>query len=319
MGTTIILNQLLTLGILIAIGFIFAKSGIITEAMKDNLSRIIIDVTLPFLILSTFTKLEFNSELLLNCGLVILLTFINLAFLHLLGSVSSKLLKLNQPDTVVHTLHTMFGNIVFLGFPILDAIFPDGSGVFYGAIYQLASNSITFTYGIYKLSSGTQKKGLKSLLNLNTAAIAIGLLIMLLGIKLPHQLVGSITGIGKCTSPMSMVYIGALLASMSIKSMIRIPSIYAISLNKLIIAPVVLALAYFGLLNLLNISIAPVAFIVVILQASMPCQTIVVVMTKRYNGSHNLATANLFITTIISIVTLPLLYEFLCWLIQTNN
>lgn len=315
MGTGIILNQLLILGILIVFGVIFAKCGIITENMKEALSRIIIDVTLPFLILSTFVKMEFTHDLLWNSGLVILLTLANLAFLHLMGAVSSRLLKLNIPDTTVHTLHTMFGNIVFLGFPILDALFPNGVGVFYGAVYQLASNTITFTYGIYKLSAGTQKSGIKSLLNLNSGALAIGILIMALGIELPTQLTSSLSSIGKCTSPLSMIYIGALLAGMNFSKTLKRPSVYAISMNKLIIAPLILAFVYHGIINWLGLNFSHEAFIVVVMQAAMPCQTIVVVMSKRYGGSFDLATANLFVSTLLSIVTLPLLYRFLCWLI----
>jgi predicted permease len=91
---------------------------------------------------------------------------------------------MNVGESTVHTLHTMFGNIVFLGFPLFDALFPEG-WCFYAASYQLASNTITFTYGIYRLSSGTQKSGLKSLLNVNTGALLIGFTIMIL--ELPFQ------------------------------------------------------------------------------------------------------------------------------------
>lgn len=318
MGHETIINQLAILSILIVIGVAFAKAGVITENVKEAMSRIIIDVTLPFLILSTFIKIDLNPDLLRNSLLVFVLTFSNLGLLYLMGHLSSKIQRLNPADTTVHLLHTMFGNIVFLGFPVLNALFPNGTGILYGAIYQLASNTITFTYGIYRLSAGTQKSGIKSLLNLNTAALTLGIIVMLTGIKLPTQVVQAFSGIGQCTSPMSMIYIGALLAGMNFKASFKMPSVYALSLNKLIIAPVVLGFIYYGLMRALGINYSVEALMVVVLQAAMPCQTIVVVLTKRYEGSFALATSNLFITTLLSVATLPLVYTFLVWLMGGN-
>ena len=153
-------------------------------------------------------------------------------------------------------LHTMFGNIVFLGFPLFDALFPGGIGVFYASVYQLASNSLTFTYGVYRLSSGTQKSGWKSLLNANTGAIVLGSLILVSRIELPKFIVDAFSGLGKCTSPLSMVYIGALLAGMNIKKAFRIVSVFIISFNKLILVPIILGFLYIFLVKILHLDIA---------------------------------------------------------------
>jgi predicted permease len=66
-------------------------------------------------------------------------------------------------------------------------------------------------------------------------------------------------------------------------------------------------------LNLLGIDISKEAFFVVILEAAMPCQTIVVILSHRYNGDHLLAGGNLFVTTLLSIATLPLVFAIVQW------
>lgn len=317
MATEIIVRQLLIFGILIGVGAIAFWRKVITEEMKNNLSRIVIDITLPFLIFTTFANMDADPKVIKNGLIVFVLAFANLFIFSLVGKLSSRILKLNKAQTTVHTLHSMLGNIVFLGFPLLDALFPNGVGVFYGAMYQLASNSVTFTYGVYRLSAGTQKSGWKSLINLNTIALVLGALVLLSGIPLPSFVNSSFQSLGKCTSPLSMVYIGAMLASMNIRSAIRQKSIYLLSFNKLLFIPSVLALVYLFLLNALGIEISREAFFVVILQASMPCQTIVVVLSHRYNGDHQLAGANLFVTTLLSIVTLPLVFFLLEWIWST--
>lgn len=293
------------------VGAAATKRKILNDESKDFLARIIIDITLPFLIFSTFSHLEFDIKLFKNGLFVFSLAFVNLAFLYITGEVSSRLQKLGKPQEMVHTLHTMFGNIVFLGFPLFDALFPGGIGVFYAAVYQLASNTLTFTYGVYRLSSGTQKSGWKSLLNANTGAIVLGSLILISRIELPKFVIDAFSGLGKCTSPLSMVYIGALLAGMNIKKAFRIASVFIISINKLVIVPVILGFLYVFLIRVLHLNIAREALFVLVMQAGMPCQTIIVVLTRRYGGDYHLAASNLFVSTLFSIITLPLLYFFL--------
>jgi hypothetical protein len=319
MATEIILRQLLIFGILVGIGALAFWRKIITTEIKNNLSRIIIEVTLPFLIFSTFAGIESSDKLLKNGLLIFVLAFANLAFLYILGTLSSRMLKLKGAQETIHTLHTMFGNIVFLAFPLLDALFPGGIGVFYGAVYQLASNTVTFTFGVYKISSGTQKSGWRSLLNSNSIALAIGAVILLVGISLPKPVMVAFEGLGKCTGPLSMVYIGAMLAGLNIRKAIFNPTIYMLSFNKLIFGPVALALLYFLGLKFLGIEMENVAFYVLILQAAMPCQTIIVVLSHRYNSDYQLAGANLFVSTVLSIFTLPVIYIFLDWLVKVNH
>ena len=76
----------------------------------------------------------------------------------------------------------------------------------------------------------------------------------------------------------------------------------------------ILAFAYRFGLSLMGIDIAKEAFFVIMLQAAMPSQTIVVVLAHRYNSDHELAGANLFVTTLFSIATLPIVYFLLEWI-----
>jgi malate permease and related proteins len=314
MVTEIIIKQLLVFGILIAIGSLAFWRKVITEEIKNNLARIIIDVTLPFLIFSTLANMNADATLLRNGLFVFLLAYVNLLVFWLIGKFSSKILKLDNAQETVHTLHTMLGNTVFLGFPLLDAIFPNGLGIFYGAVYQLASNSITFTYGVSRLSAGIHKSGWRSLINFNTIALGLGGFFLALGIKLPSLVMTSFGFLGNCTSPLSMVYIGAMLASMNIKSSLFQRSVFVLSFNRLLLAPLLMALIFAVSMFVFGFKMSKEAYFVLILQAAMPCQTIVAVMVQRFNGDYRLAGANLFVSTLLSIATLPLVYFCLEWL-----
>lgn len=316
MGSAIITHQLLIFGVLMVVGALGSNFDIIKDHAKDFLSRFIIDITLPCLIFSTFAKIENSSSLLANGAVVFSFSYFNLAIALTIGIISSKLQGLNPANSTVHSLHTMFGNIVFLGYPLFDALFPGGEGIFYAAAYQLASNSVTFTYGIYKLSAGQNKSGFKSLLNINTFALLLGFSITAFGIKIPTFLVDALSGLGKATSPLSMVYIGALLMGMGIRQSINHKSIYILSFNKLILLPMLLGIIYLWLFKILSIQVSHEAFTVLVMQMAMPCQTIIVVMSRRYGGNYHLAAGNLFVSTILSIATLPAIYIYLNFLLK---
>jgi len=76
----IILNQILILGIIAGIGVIAAKTGIITEELKEGIASLVFNITLPLLILTSFTALDITIELLRNGLLVIILSYFSMFF-----------------------------------------------------------------------------------------------------------------------------------------------------------------------------------------------------------------------------------------------
>lgn len=310
----IIIHQIIILGIMVLVGVIATKAAVIDQNLKDGIARLVFNITLPLMIITTYAKTTLTPELIKNGALVIFLAFVSIMFLYLLGWLSTRFQKLDVRQGSIHTLHTMFGNSVFLGFPLLNALFPGGEAIFYATLFFLVSNSVMWTLGIYIFcrENGNGKTGnVKQLLNPNTISFGIGITFMLLQFDIPEVVMSPLYGIGQTTNYLSMLYIGAMLAHTNIRGTIRRKSIYILSFNKLILGPVVLALFFTLLTHFLNIEISPLAFNVVILEAGMPCMVVVVVLAKRYGADDYLATENLFVSTLLSIATLPLLYYFI--------
>lgn len=117
------------------------------------------------------------------------------------------------------------------------------------------------------LSAGVQKSKLGNFFNINTIALLLGILLMVLKVKLPAFILEPISSLGKCTSPLSMVYIGALLAGMNLKSTFKTTSIYVLTINKLII-PLLLGFIYSFLRRSFNLNLSIEAFVVLVMQAN---------------------------------------------------
>lgn len=315
MQSGIILYQIIFLGIIVGIGVIATKAGIITEALKEGIASLVVNVTLPLLILSSFSNLEITLELLRNGFLVLVMALFSLFFMLFSGRLSARFLRMEKETSSIHLLHTAFGNVVFLGFPLMNALFPGGQALFYATLFYLASNSIMWTIGVNILTQSsdlTFKNKLKNLVNPNSIAFFTGIILMLSGIKLPEIIDKPVTGLGQTTSYLAMLYIGGMLAQTNIKGVFKQQRGYILSLNKLIIAPLALIIIFRFILKIFGLNIDPVAFSVVILQAGTPCMAIIVVLARRFNADDIHATENVFISTLLSLFTLPLLY----WLIE---
>lgn len=311
MQSEIILNQIIILGIVACIGVIAAKANIINELLREGIAALVFNITLPLLIFTSFLNLDITTELLRNGFLVFVMALFSMFFLLGVGAVSSRVLRIKGEQYPIHLLHTAFGNIVFLGFPLMNALFPEGQALFYATLFYMASNTVMWTVGVNILSNSSDLSAIqkvKNLLNPNTIAFFAGMAVMLSGIKLPRVIEIPISGLGQTTTYLAMLYIGSILAQTSIKGVFKKPHVYVLSFNKLILAPTLLMLLFRLIQGLFSINIDPVAYSVVILQAATPCMTIIVVLAKRFNADDYHATENVFLSTLFSIFTLPLIY-----------
>ena len=302
-----IIDQILILGILAGIGALAFRFKILEEGAKGVIEKLVFYISLPLLIVTKLSALEFSTEILRNAGLVIVFTYVIMFAQLYLGKLSARIFALKRPQAVIHSLHHMLGNIVFLGFPLLDALMPGGEALLYAAIYQLVLNTILWSYGVIQLNPDKSKKGwhqLKKLVNPNTIALSLGFIMMLLELRFPPLLQKAFGGMGSTTLYLAMLYIGILLAQMKVKEVFKL-SIFTFSFNKLILSPVIFLFLIYGLLHYFSVPLNNTAFTVLILQSAMPGMTILVLLAKRFGADDSLAMKNFFVSTVLSLISLP--------------
>ncbi|MCD6091801.1 MAG: AEC family transporter [Bacteroidales bacterium] len=310
-----IIDQILILGILAGVGALAFRFKILEEGAKGVIEKLVFYVSLPLLIVTKLSTLEFTSEILRNAGLVIIFTYAIMFSQLLLGKLSARIFGLARPQGVIHSLHHMLGNIVFLGFPLLDALMPGGEALLYAALYQLVLNTILWSYGVIQLNPDNKQKGfgqLKKLVNPNTIALSLGLAMMLFSLRFPPLLLKAFGGMGSTTLYLAMLYIGILLAQMKVKEVFKF-SIFTLSFNKLILSPVIFLFLIHALIKYLSVPLNTTAFTVLILESAMPAMTILVLLAKRFGADDSLAMKNFFVTTVLSLISLPFMLYLLQW------
>jgi len=309
MGTTIILSQIFILAIVVLIGVVAAKLKVLTPDSKDMLSKVIFNISLPLMLFTNFLKLDATPRLLINSFTVLAIAGFVILFMLLAGWISSKVYGIPGSERAVFKVHSMFGNTIFLGFPLIRALYGE-EGLLYATMFQLVSNILMWTVGVIVLThsnGGSWKKSIMRVFNPNTVATITGLLFFIFSVKLPEILLKPLSELGSANTWLSMLYIGAMLAFTSVGGFLGKKSLYLISLNRLIIVPVLL-IALFMLISLI-IGVSPEKLVssVIILEASMPCMATVVIMAREFGADDQQAVGNVFVSTILSILTLPLI------------
>jgi malate permease and related proteins len=308
MQTGVVINQIFILAVVVLIGAIAAKFKVFTSDSKDVLSKVIFNISLPLMLFTNFFRLEATPRLISNSLIILSLSGFMIFFLLLIGWISSGAFRLKGSEAAVFKVHSMFGNTIFLGFPLITALY-GVEGLLYASMFQLVSTIIMWTVGVIILSHGNGtpwKKSLVKVLNPNTIATLTGLIFFILSVRLPEIILKPMTELGSANTWLSMLYIGAMLAFSNVGSLLKKKSLYLISFNRLILAPALLISIFYLVASLAGLAPEKLVTSVIILEASMPCMATVVIMAKEFGSDDRLAVGNVFVSTIISILTLPL-------------
>jgi predicted permease len=317
MPVSIIINQIAVLSILVIIGILGSRVKVITPLSRDFLAKLIFNITLPSMLLTNFSRIDLTPRLLSNSLQILLLSALVLLFMLFAGWITSRVIGLNRGASAIFRVHSMLGNIIYLGLPVISALFGT-EGLLYGSIFTLVSNMLMWTVGVAALSSDGNvfsKKNLLRILNINTIAITTGFVLFIFSIKLPKIILDSVGALGGTNTYLSMIFIGSVLYFANVKKMISNRAVYVLSVNRLLIVPLIL-LGIFILLNTFYPGLIDKEVIsVLVMQSAMPCMVNVVILVNILGEDDGVATANVFISTLLSIITLPLILMSLRFLI----
>lgn len=281
----------------VALGFVVSRAGIITRENRHGFNLFLLNVTLPAMIFTSFLGGAGFARL-SQAGLIMLVS----AGSCLMAWVVGRVVWRKQPPTSKSTLvfGTMFTNAGNAGLPVVQYVFGD-EGLFYASIFLIPVRILMWTLGVSQFTSGKRDKRWKALLlNPGIVAVIAGLCIAAAGIHLPDVLSTAIRRVGDMTGPLAMVLIGTTLAETSIREVFS-KEAWLVSFLRLVVVPL-LTLAALSLIPG-NPLVGRVAFV----QCAMPIATNTVVLAERYGADYRLASNAVFLSTALSLFTVPLL------------
>jgi malate permease and related proteins len=296
-----VIKQIISLFIVVLIGFYGRKRNIIDANLSNGLTNLLLQITLPLLVVSSFSG-NYSSSM----GSNIARAFIYGLAIYIITPLITKLLliKIEKKKRNILQFALVFSNCGFMGFPLAESVFGQ-EGVIYTSIFNMFYNLFIWTYGVMIFTDIKDLKETKKVFkNPGIIAVFIGLFIMIFSIKIPVILLDTMKMVGGLTTPISMLIIGSLLATADFKKALKDMSIYYGSFIKLLLIPVILA-AVAALFNEKSMVIK-----VFILLQAMPAGAMTSIFAENFNKEKEYSALIVSFSTLLSIITIPLIIKF---------
>lgn len=294
----IILNQTLIMLILIIVGIICKKTKIITDDGNKELSKLVLTVVNPIVILMAYQtdyKPQLVKNLLIAFGLSILSYIILIVVAYLL--IPQK----DGRETQIERFSAIYSNCGFMGIPLVNALF-GSEGIFYLTAFLTVFNLVVWTHGIILISGERNLKNIvKVFYSPVIISIVLGIIMFFAQIRLPDIITDSLNFISNLNTPLAMIVSGVTIADTKILKLLKKPGIYYVSFLKLILLPLIL-IAAFSLFNV-NEQVR----ITVLVAASAPAAAMCTLQCIRYEKNSLYASEIFAASTILSVVTLPII------------
>lgn len=283
--------------LLILVGYVVSKRGMLTDRGTSEVNTLLLQIVTPCLIVNSFLTSEDSlsaGELLLSVGTSALAIGLSI----LLSRCFFR--KELEGRKKVLQFAAAFSNSGFMGLPLVEGIV-GSKGVMYGSFFIVVFNIFCWTYG-FRMMSGGQKMSLKVLLmNPGIIGLVFGLPIYFLDLHLPAVLSEPVGFLAALNTPLAMLVVGSYIAKVELHSFISDLAVYKSAALRLLVAPGI----FLGLLLLIRPE--PNLFVTSVIQAACPAAANTVLFSVQYKRDSALASKTVAVSTVLSIITIPLL------------
>jgi len=293
-------TQVSVLGILIFVGFICGKWGILKENAIGSFTDLVLNVAAPCIIIVSF-QMEFEIEMMKGLAQVAffacLIFGINILLANLLihdGSISRE---------SVLRFGSIFSNCGFMGIPLIYAILGN-QGIFYISAYIAVFNVISWTYGVNLMNKGREKgkiNPLQIVLNPGNIGTAIGLILYFCSISLPPVLYTSMEYLGALNTPLPMIIIGYQLSKVSLLGIFKDKKLYMAVFVRLILVPILAAVL------LVCLKVDMMIAVTCIVAAAAPAAALTTMFSNKYDRNVTLSVNIVSVSTLLSVLTMPII------------
>lgn len=299
MKITLLLDTMSSLFAALAVGFFGAKLKLIDHDFNRKLSTLLLTLIHPCMILSSVL----DKERLLSVGQLLRLGALAVGCYVVLIPVSAllvRVLRAPKEDWGTYRFMLVFSNIGFMGYPVAETLFgPDSA--FHVSVFVLVFQFVAYSVGVNLISDGASpfRFDIKILTRPLVIAALLALVIYMSGFHVPETHCGMISYVGRISTPLSMVIIGCSLAAIPLGQLVGNWRIYAVVGIKMAVIPILVYLVLRPFLrDVLTLGVTTVML-------SMPAGATTTTMALTYGGNEKLASSGVFITTILSLLTIP--------------
>lgn len=302
----VVFINVLILFILMFIGYVLGKRGVISHSSINDLTSLLLDVSIPATIIVSMIR-PYSPELMKGTFRVLLI----MAVYHLsmvgIAYLITKIIRVDKKKAGAWIFGMVFSNNGFIGYPLMYAIYGK-DGLFIMAMGNIIQNILIFSIGIKMITMNyetDEKINIKSILfTRQNAAIAVGMILFIGQIHIPNAVVSLLTYLSNLTAPLSMIVVGLSLSRYNAKNMFTDREAYRLTIFRMVIIPAAI-IVIFKFMNISANSDLPYA--IMFFTAALPSPALLSIMAEKYRTSAEFSSRCVFLTTLLSVVTVPIL------------
>jgi hypothetical protein len=289
-----------SLALILVLGFFLGKKKLIGVGTNRELTNLLLTIFMPASLFMAFPA-EYSEQSLSLFSSGLLAGVLVMLMLILVSRILFNRWWFKGGLRYESQFAFIFNNATFLGYPIVANTF-GSTGIIAYCGFIIAFNIALFSYGIWLFEHKITLKLFKSIVtNPNIIAVLLGMIIFLTGIKLPELITSSVGIVGNATTPLSIICIGFMLSRADFKNLIKKWKIIITAASQLILCPLIT----FGVLKALNFP-AEVINVCTLIQ-SLPTATSLGLFATKYGGNNIEASELVTVSTILSVVTMPVM------------
>lgn len=302
------IDAIITLFIVMAMGFILKKRKLLSPASEKFIVELLQKVAIPGLMLYNVTT-QFTEDFLRSNYPAIMASFLSIVGAIVIGLVLARLFRIQDKNQGLLTSMIAFSNTIFIGIPVITGIFGE-KGIPFLMLYYLMNTILFWTLGIY-LIAGDQGvalfswASLKKIFNPAMLAIVLGIILMFNDITLPVPITSSLEYLRDIVTPLSTLYMGAMIADLSFKKLPGLKPTLLIILGRFIITP----LLTYGILMFFGFSGLMVQ--VLVITSALPVMMQISVVAGFYGKDKQYSAFMTALTTLLAVFILPLYFYFI--------
>ena len=298
---------------IIVLGYILQVRGWFGDNFGSNLSRLIMNVALPASIFVSVMKyLTLDKLISLSGGLFY--TFVAFKLGYIVAYIAVRLFKVRpgRRGTMINTF--VNANTIFIGLPLNVALFGN-QALPYFLIYYITNTISTWTLGVYVMTSdsksGQSKKKTKfdwkKLLPAPLVGFLVALLFLILRISIPDFATNTLTYVGNIVTPLSLIYIGIVLAKAGLKTITFDKDTIVTLVGRFILAPLIMLLV----LKFFAPNMETVEFKTFMIQSATPALAVLPILANQGKGDVEFSTNVVTLSTVLFIIVIPILQTLL--------
>lgn len=296
--TQIIVGQVAIVFLLILIGYILGKMKLVDERGTKQITNILLCLVTPAVVIKAYQR-EFEMRLLKN----LLVAFFLATLIHLLGIVLVHFVFKKEPTNHyrINRFASLYSNCGFMAIPLLSATLGE-DGVFFGSAYLIVFTILYWIHGVYVFTEDKSQISLKkAVVNPGVVGAAISLLLFFFNIRLTGIFKETLDYVAGINTPLAMIVLGTFLTRIDLKKTFSNFEIYKTTFMRLVLMPLIFVL----ITKILHTE--PGVTKAVLISASCPVATNTTLFASKYNCDPPYAAEVVSFSTILSIVTIPLI------------